>query len=176
MALDDTLLLGCAYVKEANYHEALVCFRRLMAVYEEERSSNVNVPPKLLSYFGLALALGENRINEAVIYCTKAIKKEFYHPEFYVNLARVYLKANRRSSAVNVLYKGLRIDSNDPGILSELEKLGIRRKPVLGFLHRGHVINKYLGLIMARFRAGEKETDKRASRSMIALPKYLKKK
>lgn len=154
MLLNDTFLLGCAYLKEANYPEALLYFRRLLAAYEEDSSSVV--PPELLSYFGLALALGENRIKEAVTYCTAAIKKEFYRSEFYINLSRVYLSANRRSSAVDVLYKGLKIDNQDPGILAELRRLGIRRKPVLAFLTRGHVLNKYLGMITSRLRPKSK--------------------
>jgi tetratricopeptide (TPR) repeat protein len=155
MLLNDTFLLGCVYLKEANYPEALSYFRRLLAAYEEDSTSAV--PPELLSYFGLALALGENRIKEAVTYCTTAIKKEFYRSEFYINLSRVYLTANRRSSAVDVLYKGLKIDNQDPSILAELRKLGIRRKPVLGFLTRSHVLNKYLGLITSRLRTKDKE-------------------
>ncbi len=151
METKDTFLLAYAYLREGNYPEALIYFRRMLAEYEEDRSSEV--PAKLLSFYGLALALGEGRINEAVAYCTQAIKKEFFQPEFYVNLARVYLKGNRRSMAVNVLYKGLRIDGRHPGILRELRKLGIRRKPVLGFLQRGHLVNKYLGLLLSRFRS-----------------------
>ncbi|MBI3610403.1 MAG: tetratricopeptide repeat protein [Nitrospirae bacterium] len=158
MTLDDTFLLGCVYIKEANYREALVCFRRLMAAYEEDKTAAV--PADLLSYFGLALALGENRIQEAIAHCTRAIKKEFYHPGFYVNLARVYLKANRRSDAIKVLYKGLKIDSQDPVILSEIRKLGVRRKQIVGFLERGHPINKVIGVVTARLRAREKKPKK----------------
>lgn len=155
MLLNDTFLLGCAYLKEANYREALVYFRRMLAAYEDD--SSLDVPPELLSYFGLALALGERRTKEAVTYCTTAIKKEFYRSEFYINLARVYLTANRRSSAVDVLYKGLKVDNQDPGILEELRKLGIRRKPILGFLTRGHVLNKYLGIMTSRIRPKDKD-------------------
>jgi tetratricopeptide (TPR) repeat protein len=160
MLLNDTFLLGCAYLKEANYKEALVYFRRLLAAYEEDSSSIV--PPELLSYFGLALAFGESRFSEAVTYCKTAIKKEFYRPEFYVNLARVYLKSDRRSRAVDVLNKGLQVDSEDPGILAELRKLGMRRKPVVSFLNRENVINKYLGLIKARFQPKDKNLRKQA--------------
>lgn len=152
---NDTFLLACAYLKESNYREALVYFRRLLAAYEEDPSAAV--PAELLSYCGLALALGENRISEAVTYCTSAIKKEFYHSEFYVNLARVYLKANRRFSAVDVLNKGLKIDSQNPRILLELQRMGMRRKPLLGFLTRGNVINKFLGRITARLHAKDKK-------------------
>jgi len=161
MLKDDTFLLGCAYLKEANYREALVYFRRLLAAYEADPSAAV--PAELLSYCGLALALGENRISQAVTYCTTAIKKEFYHPEFYVNLARVYLKANRRSSAVDVLNKGLKIDSQNPGILAEFRKLGVRREPVVGFLKRGHPINKVLGRVKSRLKAKDKKNRKQAA-------------
>jgi tetratricopeptide (TPR) repeat protein len=147
MLLNDTFLLGCAYLKEANYREALVYFRRLLAAYEED--SSAVVPAEILSYLGLAMALGENRISEAVTYCTTAIKKEFYQPEFYLNLSRVHSKANRRSSAVDVLWKGLKIDGQHPGILAELRRLGVRRRPFLNFLARGNAINKYLGRIVA---------------------------
>jgi len=160
MLLNDTFLLGCAYLKEGNYKEALVYFRRLLAAYEEDPSAEV--PAELLSNLGLALALGENRISESVTYCTTAIKKEFYQPEFYLNLARVYLKANRRSSAVDVLYKGLKIDGQHPGILAELRRLGVRRKPLFGFLTRSNAINKYLGWITSSLRGKGKKKDKRA--------------
>lgn len=159
MTLDDTFLLGYAYLKEENYPEALVCFRKLIAKYEEDRSADV--PARLLSYYGLALALGEHRVKEGVSYCTTAIKKEFYHTEFYVNLARVYSIANRRYQAVSVLYKGLKIDTDDPVILEELQKLGIRRKPVLGFLGRGNVVNKYLGLILSRLQGRERSSPRK---------------
>jgi len=161
MLLNDTFLLGCAYLKEANYKEALVYFRRLVTYYEEDPSSVV--PPELLSYYGLAVALGENRFREAVTYCTTAIKKEFYRPDFYVNLARVHLKSNQRSSAVDVLNKGLKVDGGDPEILSELRKLGMRRRPFFGFLTRGNVLNKYLGIIASRFLAKEKRMGKQAA-------------
>ena len=153
MNQDDTFLIGYAHLREANYRDALTCFRRLMAVYEEDLTREV--PARLLSYLGLALALGEGRFQEAVTYCTSAVKKEWDRPDFYVNLARVYCGANRRFDAVDVLYKGLNISPRDPVILLELEKLGMRRKPVFGFLERGHVLNRYLGLMISRIPLGK---------------------
>jgi len=161
MLLNDTFLLGCAYLKEANYKEALIYLRRMLIHYQEDTSAVV--PPELLSYYGLALAFGENRFTEAVTYCTTAIKKEFYRPDFYVNLARVHLRSNRRSSAVDVLNKGLKVDGGDPGILAELRKLGMRRKPFFGFLTRGNALNKYLGMIASRLQTREKGIRKQAA-------------
>ncbi|HEY5649176.1 MAG TPA: tetratricopeptide repeat protein [Nitrospiria bacterium] len=149
MSIQDTLLLGCAYARESSYREALGCLRRVLASYERDFVGEI--PAKLLSYFGLSLAMEEERINEAVVYCTRAIKKDPYQSDFYVNLARVHLHVGRRSEAVRVLEKGLRIDNRDPGILLELQELGVRRKPVLGFLGRGNPVNKVLGKFVKRF-------------------------
>ncbi len=149
ISVEDTLLMGCAYAKESNFPEALICLRQVMAVYE--RDSYKEVPARLLSYYGLSLAHHEGRTNEAIVYCTRAIKKDLHHTDFYVNLARVYLKSGRRSEAVRVLDKGLRIDVQDPGILIELRRLGYRRKPVFRFLNRRNPVNKYLGKFMDHF-------------------------
>ena len=159
MSFDDTFLLAYAYAREGNFRESLIYFRRIMARFAEGRGEDV--PAKVLSYYGLVLGLGENRLQEAVTYCTMAIKKEFYHPEFYVNLARVYQKANRRASAVDVLYKGLKVDNQDKTIHAELFKLGVRQKPVIGFLKRDHLVNKYLGILRSRLARGGRPADHR---------------
>ncbi|HEY4485896.1 MAG TPA: tetratricopeptide repeat protein [Nitrospiria bacterium] len=159
MSFDDTFLLGYAYAREGNFRESLIYFRRIMAHYAEGRGEDV--PAKVLSYYGLVLGLGENRLQEAVTYCTMAIKKEFYHPEYYVNLSRIFQKANRRASAVDVLYKGLKVDGQDKAIHSELLKLGVRQKPVIRFLDREHVVNKYLGLLRSRLISGGGMADPR---------------
>lgn len=160
MAMDDTLQLACAYTREGRYPEALGYFRGLVAYYEDEPGADV--PAKLLSYYGLALALGENRVREGVTYCTRAIKKEFYHSDYYVNLARVHLKAGERSRAVTVLEKGLALDPNDSDIHGELRKLGVRRPPVLAFLDRGNRVNKYLGLFLAFIQGRRRSVEKSA--------------
>lgn len=149
MSINDELLLGCAYAREANYSKALVFLRRVLVSYENDFSGDV--PAKLLSYYGLVLAKEGQGINEAVVFCTRAIKKDPYQSDFYVNLARVYLLAGRRPTAVRVLEKGLRIDRQEPGILNELQDIGVRQKPVLGFLGRGNFLNKYLGKFINRF-------------------------
>ena len=154
MNQDDTFLTGYADLQKGYYVDALVHFRYLMATYEEDLEREV--PARLLSYYGLALALGEGRFHEAVTYCTSAVKKEWDRSEFYVNLARVFCRSDRRSNAVDVLTKGLKMIPRDPEILSELGKLGMRRKPVFRFLERGNILNRYVGLMISRvlFREG----------------------
>ena len=150
MMTEDAYQLGCAYIKEGNYREALVYFRRQMAVYENDPS--VEIPSDFLSNYGMAIAMAENRIAEAINYCRKAVRQEKRNPEFYLNLGKVYLKADQKLNAVHVLNKGLKIAKHHEGIMNELKQVGVRQPPVLPFLPRGHFLNKYLGLLMARLR------------------------
>jgi tetratricopeptide (TPR) repeat protein len=150
---NDALLLGCAYLKEGNYAEALHYLQLQKSMYEVDPDKEI--PAEFLSSYGIALAYGENRFSEAVNYCSQAIKKQFYNPEYYLNLARVYQRANRRASAMSVLYKGLKVDTSHPGLLKAVRQLGIRRPPVLPFLPRGNVLNKYLGILVARLQRAE---------------------
>lgn len=150
---DDALLLGCAYLKEGNYTEALHYLHLQKSMYETDPDREI--PAEFLSSYGIALAYAESRFSEAVNYCSRAIRKQFYNPEFYLNLARVYQRANRRASAVSVLYKGLKVDTSHPGLLKAVRQLGIRRPPVLPFLPRRNVLNKYLGILAARLQRVE---------------------
>lgn len=150
---DDALLLGCAYLKEGNYAEALRYLQLQKSLYETDPEKEI--PAEFLSNYGIALAYAEKRYSEAVNFCSRAIKKQFYNPAFYLNLARVYQRANRRASAVSVLYKGLKVDTSHPGLLKAVRQLGIRRPPVLPFLSRGNLLNKYLGILVARMQRVE---------------------
>jgi hypothetical protein len=37
------------------------------------------------------------------------------------------------------------IDPQNAPILAEMRRLGVRKQPVLGFLRRGHVFNRWFG-------------------------------
>lgn len=67
----------------------------------------------------------------------------------YLNLGRVLLLAGRRSAAIDVFREGLHL-GRDERIVKELEGLGTRRSPVVESLHRGHPLNKWLGMIRDR--------------------------
>jgi len=54
-----------------------------------------------------------------------------------------------KAEAIRVFRLGLKAERNKR-IIEELEKLGIRKPPVISFLSRGNPINKYLGIILGR--------------------------
>ena len=114
--------------------------------------------PFLLSYYGCLTAIVRNRPAEGISLCIEAIKRldetipfgsEFFHPVFYLNLGRAYLKAGKKKEALNALRQGLRNDADNKEIRLELARLGTRRKPPVPFLKRSNPINKYIGMMLS---------------------------
>jgi tetratricopeptide (TPR) repeat protein len=103
------------------------------------------------SYYGMALALAERRFDQALELCRSAAKEEFFNPCLYRNLALVHLAFGFKAEAIRFLRRGLMIDPDNAAIQEDLERLGQRRHPPLGFLRRRHMINRWLGLLRGRF-------------------------
>jgi len=101
--------------------------------------------PRYRSFLGLGLALVERRFDRALELCRSAAKEEFFNPELYHNLARVHLAFGFKGEAIRYLRRGLMIDPGNAAMGDDLECLGVRRRPVLGFLPRRHALNRLLG-------------------------------
>lgn len=101
--------------------------------------------PRYRSFHGLGLALVERRFDRALELCRSAAKEEFFNPELYHNLARVHLAFGFKAEGIRYLRRGLMIDPAHEPMLSELAELGIRQRPVIGFLPRRHPMNRWLG-------------------------------
>ena len=102
------------------------------------------------SYYGLSLGLVERRFDKALELCRAAAKEEFFNPAMYHNLARVHLSFGFKAEALRFLRRGLMIDPENAGILGEMRRLGVRRRPVLKFLRRSHLFNRWLGVFSPR--------------------------
>lgn len=101
--------------------------------------------PFYLSYAGLLTALAEQRFANAEMLCEQALQIRHNHPQLYLNLAQVYERAGRLEDAVHVLQRGLMSTGRDVKIRRALKRCGVRRNPVLSFLHRSHPMNRLLG-------------------------------
>ena len=154
--MEDQIQLGILYAKEGNYREGFPLLKSAMEKFNGKKPEEI--PPALLSYYGLCTALVHNDVKGGLEHCNAALTREFYQPDLYWNLGKVYLKANRKGNAVNAFYKGLNLDDGHKGILGELKRLGIRKSPIIGFLSRDHFLNRVLGQI--RYRAETKSSVK----------------
>jgi tetratricopeptide (TPR) repeat protein len=102
---------------------------------------------RVRSWYGLCVGLVERRFEEAVELCQSAAKQEFFNPDLYLNLARLYLGFGFKAEGVRYLRRGLMIDPGHAEILQMLRDLGDRAAPVLGFLPRRHPVNRWLGAV-----------------------------
>jgi Flp pilus assembly protein TadD len=128
------------------------CLKLLRDGYPEESLLHVRralqvAPnnPFYLSYAGLLAALVERRFANAEMLCRQALEIRHNHPQLYLNLAEVHERAGRLEDAVQVLEKGLLSTGRDVRIERALKRCGVRRNPVLSFLHRSHPMNRILG-------------------------------
>lgn len=106
--------------------------------------------PRIRSFYGLCIGLAESRFDRALELCRGAAKEEFFNPILYHNLARVHLAFGFKAEAIRFLRRGLMIDPASTAIRDELGRLGVRRRPVLGFLRRRHVLNRWFGRLLRK--------------------------
>ena len=139
---------GLHALEERRYLESLAFFES--ALNQEERAGNPAPRMKYLSYYGLSLAMAVGRTNEALEMCERALAVEFYNPDLYLNLARVFLASGNRKRAHKALCQGLRIEKGHAGLINEIRRMGLRRRPTFGFLPRHHVLNRMTGRIVNR--------------------------
>ena len=103
------------------------------------------------SSYALALALVRGQFLGAVELARAAVRQEFYNPELYVNLSRIYLAFEFKPEAIRFLRRALMVDPENDDVQRKLADLGIRRRPPIRFLPRGHLLNRLLGRLQARF-------------------------
>ena len=135
---------GLRAVSRGDYLEGLAYFE---ASIDLSQKSGETPAVRSLSYYGLCLAMASRRVREALDICERAVAAEFYNPELYLNLGRVYLRCGDRRSAFGAFVQGLRLNHRHGGIIAQIRRLGFRRRPVVGFLRRGHPLNRLLGRV-----------------------------
>ena len=130
---------GCALYEGGDPEAALPLLRRAHEV--DENNARVR------SWYGLCAGLVDRQFEEAVALCQSAAKQEFFNPDLYLNLARLYLGFGFKAEGVRYLRRGLMIDPGNVAITSAMRELGDRGAPVLGFLPRRHPVNRWLGAV-----------------------------
>ncbi|HYX24347.1 MAG TPA: hypothetical protein VFC23_09370 [Thermoanaerobaculia bacterium] len=141
-----TLRRGIDCCRRGDWNEGL---RHLGQIAER---GETGLPGIFYSYLGYGIALREQRVREGLQLCRHSIKVEFYQADNYLNLARTCLLARHRSGAVRAVRDGLKIDPHHPGLLALRQELGVRGRPLLPFLDRGHFLNQFLGRIRHALR------------------------
>ena len=144
--------IGTTSTTDAGMSDFKECLKNLRDGHPEEALQHarraLGVAPKnpfYLSYTGLLAAMAEHRYADAETLCREAVGMKHNHAQLYLNLADVYIQANRTADAITTLEKGLISAGRDFRIRRALERLGVRRAPIFAFLHRSHPLNRTFG-------------------------------
>ena len=133
---------GLALIKRGYPAEAMECLEQVISLGHRGSAC--------YSWLGLAMARSKWDMAKAEEVCKMAVKKDFFVPQYYINLAEVYKLRGNKVKAIETLEAGLELDSENKAILKELYKFGARKRPVIPFLSRGNAINKLLGTFLSK--------------------------
>jgi tetratricopeptide (TPR) repeat protein len=137
---------GLESVTRGDFLSGLAYFEAAMEL--ARKIERTNPPPRYLSFYGLCLAMVSTKLQTGLEMCERAVAIEFYNPDLFHNLARVHLRMGRRDRAHAMLVRGLHLNPAHQGILSDLRRMGLRRRPFLPFLSRSNPLNRLLGRML----------------------------
>ena len=100
------------------------------------------------SYYGLALI----RCGDisGLNFCRHAASAERKNATVFLNLTRAELSFSHRRRACNAVNAGLALEPWQAELLEIRKVMGVRRPPLLSFLKRENLLNKWLGMITYR--------------------------
>ena len=139
---DELIQKGIQSLQQKNPLAALAYFERAYTIRKSSLAT---------SYYGLCIATERGKVSDGIVLCSEAIEQEPHDPRHYLNLAKVYLKAGRKSDCLETLRKGL-AQGDEPEVRYLLETIGVRKPPIFSFLPRSHFLNRYLGYILSFLR------------------------
>lgn len=139
---------GLALLKRGYAVDAVFCFEEIVDKFGRNAAA--------LSWLGVSLARARGDLKTAEKLCIEAIKRGVFRGEYYRNLAVVYFVWQKKSKAVLVIKKGLRIDRNNRQLINELKRIGMRKRRSIPFLSRSNPLNKYYGLAKSKLSIRDK--------------------
>ena len=111
----------------------------------DQRTPSDQVPGVVYSFLGYGVARFQGKLREGIKLCEHSLKIQYYEADNHWNLARCQALAGERQTAHQTIDHGLKLDPGHEGLLATKKELGVRRKPVLGFLSRDNPVNVWLG-------------------------------
>ncbi|KAA0894949.1 tetratricopeptide repeat protein [Oryzomonas rubra] len=134
------------------FDNGLILFKTgsiLRALGHFERSMEAQPTPLCASYYAYCMAKERGHVTKGVALCREALTQEPGNPVHYLNLARIHLLGPNKEDALKVLREGIQ-HAPDPELAALLAVVGVRKPPVMSFLHRDNPINKFLGILFTR--------------------------
>ncbi len=124
-----------------NVLAALACLERALSIWDD---------PLWHSRLGFCIAKQRGQITQALKLCHTAIEHDPENSLHYLYLGKVYLVAGNTNEALQAFRQG-KILGGGTELELMLNAIGTRKPPVISFLSRNNLLNKYLGIILGRF-------------------------
>ena len=159
---EDSFEKGHRALEENDWRTATAFFEAALAL--EKKLAPRAPQARYRSYYGLCIGLAKKRHEDAIKMCQLAIQLEQYNPDLHWNLGRVLYDAGRRREAFRVFIRGVKQQPGHRGLVSEIKRMGLRKKAVLPFLSRRNPLNVTLGRMRAEAKARTRVSRRRASR------------
>lgn len=106
---------GMSLIAKGQPGDAMEHFKKLIEM------GNKN--PSCYSWLGIAMARSESDFVEAEECCKLALQMDRTKPQYFLNLAEVYILRGFKDKAIETLKAGLKVDKGNEAILSELAKI-----------------------------------------------------
>lgn len=129
-------------IDRGNVLAALACLERALAIYDD---------PLWYSRLGFCVAKERGHRTQAFELCRSAIAHDPKNPLHYLYLGKVHLIAGQQNEALQALRQGM-VLGGLPEIEAALAAIGTRKPPVIAALSRDNLLNKFLGITLARLR------------------------
>ena len=123
-----------------NVLAALACLERALDIWDH---------PLWYSRLGFCIAKQRGHLTRAFELCRTAIEHDPDNPLHYLYLGKVHPVAGHKDEALQAFRQGM-VLGGSPHLEQILAALGTRKPPVIRFLSRDHLLNKYLGIVFAR--------------------------
>ncbi len=124
-----------------NVLAALGCLERALSIWND---------PLWHSRLGFCIAKQRGHLTQAFELCRTAIEHDPGNPLHYLYFGKVYLVAGKTYEAIQTFRQGMMLGGS-PEIERMLDAIGTRKPPVISFLSRDNLLNKYLGILLGRF-------------------------
>lgn len=129
--------------------EALESGKGLEALVHMEKALGLQDNRAWYSYLGYCIARQRGQVKKGIELCMSSLELERNEPAHYLNLGNIYLLSGNKSEAIRVFREGM--SKGDRGEIRRiLERIGIRRDPVIKSLPRNNPLNRLLGILISK--------------------------
>lgn len=123
-----------------NVLAALACLERALAIWDD---------PLWHSRLGFCIAKQRGHLTRAFELCTTSLEHDPDNPLHYLYLGKVHLIAGNKQEALQAFRQGMMLGGS-PQLEQILALIGTRKPPVISFLSRDNLLNKFLGIVFTR--------------------------